>query len=214
MDIDTDTWYRRNLPRVYGFVNGFASPEVSSTIPTWDDLANPGVKWAGGENWDAQIQGPWDKATYQSSVDDLVMFEYKGPGDYDISFLSVDTTDSDGNTRSCTVERQGLPIEGAAGLAMITHLYPEAAGTQLTNGSGEQAFIWFRFGGQEQPQGTITWETNLDGSPRWHRVLPGLTGTLDPRVTGRFLCWRIESNVRGSWRVGAITIEWQPVGDP
>jgi hypothetical protein len=114
--------------------------------------------------------------------------------DWWVSVLAGSDTNSDGTPKTCTAERIGLPIEGADGMAMIREAWLDYDGTQP---------LTVTIGVQDRPDGPVTW-----GTPEvW---VPG--ASLTPRLAGRFVAVRLQSQGIGWWQVGALTIDWTKQG--
>ncbi len=103
-------------------------------------------------------------------------------------------TNSDGTPKTCTAERIGLPIEGADGIAMIREAWLDYDGTEA---------LTVTLGVQDRPDGPVTW-----GTPEV--LTPG--ASLTPRLSGRFIALRLQSQGVGWWKVGALTIDWAKQG--
>lgn len=143
--------------------------------------------------FDAIALAPSDKP-----LTEIALYESNQADDsWWVSMLDGSDTDADGVPLLCSAERIGLPIEGADALAMVTQAWLELDSTIP---------LAVTFGVQNDPDDTVSW-----GLPQtW---TPGTTRFLTPRVTGRYLAVRVESNAVGNWRLGAITLEWQRAGE-
>ncbi len=210
-NMEENTWGKKRLRRIYGFETAFIS--LTTGQPTWDELdapaavrSAPEIAWIEGVNWNGQIDGSWNKGVYQPSVPDVILLESNDTDTiWNVVAAAVASTDSDGTPKSCKARRDGIPIEGAHGLAMLTYVFPELKG-DLRDQNGVNIPLIMRFGGQEQPSDAVTWD------PAYYEVWPGKTSIIDPRVTGRFLSWQLESNGIGQWHLGALTFEWEHAG--
>lgn len=195
-----DTWTSRQLNYGYGFDSAFIT--ISATgIPEWDELAGPAVgdetHWIPGASWDDQTQTTWNQGVYRPSTQDVLVYESTVADDeWWVSVLAVSSSNSDGSPKSCIAERVGIPVEGANGLAMITECWPEVHG---------DATLKVSIGGQLAADGPVTWSGPFD-------VQAGVTQSIDPRVTGRFIALKIESFEDARWSLGAMTFAWAPAG--
>jgi hypothetical protein len=151
-----------------------------------------------GKTWDQQNDGSWNKGIYQPSVQDVLVYE---SNDADtlwwVSVIALSDSNSDGSEKLCRAERTGIPIEGADGLAMITEVWPEAVGTIP---------LRITIGGMDAENSTPVWDTPIT-------FIPGVTNSITPRITGRFICIRVESEAIGSWSLGALTYNWERAGE-
>jgi hypothetical protein len=195
------TWTTRQLNYSYGFDNAYIS--LATTVPSWDELdgaPQPGAApgWQIGVPWDQQISATWDKGVYHPSDPDVVIYE---GNDADtawwVSVVAITSTNSDGSPKTCAAERVGIPIEGADGVAMVTRLWPEVSGTIP---------IKVSVGAQMSANGPVRW----DGP---YVVTPGVTDSIAPRVSGRYIAFRVESFDVGDWELGAFTFNWERAGD-
>jgi hypothetical protein len=199
------TWGHKQLNSGYGFDSALIS--LGTAQETWDDLgpvapliAYP--RFVQGKTWDEQRDGSWNKGVYQPSVPDIVLFESDEVTDQQnplwwVSLLAIDNTNSAGSSIFCQAQRVGLPIEGADGLAMITEVWPEMTG---------DIPVTLTFGGQMTIDGDIRWDDPIT-------FTPGQDFSVTPRVTGRWLAMRVESNDRGKWRLSGMTLDWQRAGE-
>jgi hypothetical protein len=195
------TWGHRRLVNSYGF-DTILVTEATSTL-TWDQLGTPPLPKAmpmfiPGLSWDDQVDGSWNKGVYQPSVPDTIVYESNDTDDaWWVSVIGLQNTNSDGSLKYCRADRVGLPIGGADKLMMLTQVWPEMVG---------QATVRFSFGGQMTEDGPTVWD-----GPYSYTV--GSDNTITPRVTGRFLSLRVESEDIESWRLGAITYNFEPAGE-
>lgn len=234
-NLEEDTYYTYLLQNGWGFDLAFANASVSGA-PTYDDFPqgelcdedpnNPGepincvptpgyVPGAGvGPPWDpsgaydTMVGISYDKQVETPSVPDLVMYESDAADTKWWLVKRGGTTNSDGSAKLCRVGRTGLPVEGAHGIAQLNWCWPETTGG-LEDDTGEtpvEVPLAIRFGSQETEEGEVSWD------PVVQDIYPGSTQTLDPRVSGRFLAWEVESNGIGSWRLAALTLGWEPAG--
>lgn len=114
------------------------------------------------------------------------------------SLLDNSASNSLGVPLQFSVERTGIPLEGAEGLAMITEGWVEATGDADT--------IDVYIGAQ--------W--TLDDAMRWdgpHVVTPNRQQHINPRITGRYFGYRLESSSRQNWEAGSLTLRWSPAGE-
>lgn len=196
------TWGHRRLVNSYGFDTIFVTDAVGTL--TWDELGTPAPtsdpypRFVGGQPWDEQTNGTWNKGVYQPSVPDTIVYE---SNDSDtawwVSVLSFELSNSDGTPKYCMAERIGLPIGSADNMAMITEVWPEAVGS---------ATIQISVGGQISEGGTINWDGPYD-------FVVGKQASIKPRVTGRFVGIRVESQTIQPWRLGALTYDFEPAGE-
>ena len=159
---------------------------------------NPYQRMVPGKTWDQQNDGSWNKGIYQPSVQDVLVYE---SNDADtlwwVSVIALSDSNSDGSAKLCRAERTGIPIEGADGLAMITEVWPEAVGTIP---------LRITIGGMDAENSTPNWDTPIT-------FTPGVTNSITPRITGRFICIRVESEAIGNWSLGALTYNWERAGE-
>jgi len=131
-------------------------------------------------------------------LSEIVIYESdEGDVSYWVSVLDDSETDSEGNPLVCRAVRIGLPVEGADGVVMVNQAWLDIDSTIP---------VTVTFGGQNDPEGAVTW-----GTPEvW---TPGVSHTLTPRVSGRYLAVKVESQDAGRWRIGAITVNWERAGE-
>ena len=115
-----------------------------------------------------------------------------------VSVLDDSASNSLGVPLTFRVERYGMPIEGANGLAMVSEAWIEATGQADTL----QAYI----GAQWELDDVIRW----DGP---HTVTPNRLTHINPLITGRYFAFRFESAARQNWEVGSMTLRWSPAGE-
>lgn len=197
-----NTWGHKALAFGYGFDQALVT--ISADMPTWDELGEPNPlnppmqRMIPGLTWDQQRGGSWNKGVYQPSVPDLLVYE---SNDTDtawwVSVVALEDTNSSGSAKYCMAERLGIPAEGADGMAMVTEVWPEIVG---------DIPVRISIGGQLSENSAPIW----DGP---HDFIPGVTNSITPRVTGRFICIRVESQSKGRWVLGALTYDWQRCGD-
>jgi hypothetical protein len=199
---DTDTWSHKSLKYGYGFDT--ANVTLSGNLPTWDELgpvspfheANPRMDT--GLTWDQQKNGSWNKGTYQPSTPDVVIYEGNAEGSaWWVSVMALNNANSDGTAKSCEALRTGIPLEGAAGVMMIREVWPEMTGSIP---------VGISIGGME----------NLEDAPYWdgpYTFDPRYDVSITPRVTGRYMAVKVESNAIGSWNLGALTFDWAKAGE-
>jgi hypothetical protein len=72
----------------------------------------------------------------------------------------------------------------------------------MTGSAPVDIFIGSQFSEGE----TVQW----DGP---HRFIPGESQSITPRITGRFMAIRVESQYDGNWRLGALTYNVMPAGE-
>jgi hypothetical protein len=196
------TWGNRRLNFGYGFDEALVT--VSADLPSWDELASQAPlnqkypRMVGGQPWDEQTDGSWNKGVYQPSVPDILLYESNDADtSWWVSVIALSDTDSSGNPKYCRAERVGMPIEGADGMAMVTEVWPEIIGSIPVNIS---------IGGQISDGASPVW----DGP---YEFIPGVGGSVTPRVTGRFICVRVESRAAGNWNLAALTYQWERAGE-
>jgi len=195
------TWGHRRLVNSYG-LDTILVTDATSTL-TWDELGLPPVpkampRFLPGATWDEQRDGTWNKGVYQPSVPDTIVYE---TNDTDtawwVSVIGVTDLGSNGNPKYCMAERVGIPIGGADTLVMVKEVWPEMTGSAPVNIS---------IGSQMSEGENVVW----DGP---HPFTPGVSQSITPRITGRFIAVRIESQYDGNWRLGAMTYDFQPAGE-
>lgn len=198
---EENTWGHKKLNYGYGFDSAFV--RFGSALPAWDDLGVSQVTdvihpmWLQGSSWDQQTDGSWNKGVYQPSVRDIICYESNDTDtEWWVSLIGIVNTNQDGSNKSCAATRLGIPIEGADGLAMITRVWPEVQG----------GTIKFSVGAMMTPDGPPVW----DGP---YEFTPGKDFSIDPRVTGRFICLKVESFTNQEWRLGAVTFDWERAGE-
>ncbi len=203
LNLEEDTWSHRKLTFGYGFDAVYAS--LTTGQPTWDDLV-PGVtmglgvtpQWVVGGTWDSQNISPWNKGVFLPSMTDVLVYEGNAEDTaWSAALMALVNTNSDGSAKSCMAERIAIPIEGADGVSMITEVWPEIRGSAPLN---------FSIGGQMAANGEVFW----DGP---YTVQAGITESFTPRVSGRYIALRIESNTNGCWCLGSLTVNWERVGE-
>jgi hypothetical protein len=200
---EENTWSTRQLHYSYGFDSAFVT--TSTGLPTWDELgtplpiaAGPDPMWLPGGTWDEQVDGSWNKGIYQPSTRDIIVYESNDTDtEWWVSLVALVDTNFDGTPKTCLAERLCIPIEGADGLAMVTEVWPELQASIP---------VTISVGGQQAVDGEITWDSG-------HVVEPGKTNVVTPRVTGRFISFRVESFGNGRWELGALTFNWQRAGE-
>jgi hypothetical protein len=201
-DWNDNTWSQRRLNNSYGFDQAFVSS--SANIPTWDELVGPAVSggltpyFAPGVSWDQQDDGSWNTGVRNPSVREIIVYE-SNPEDtlWWVSVLTNSSVNSDGSPKSGIAERTGIPIEGADGIFMVREIWPELRGSgKITMTVGSQMAV--------------------DDSPMWGQpweVTPGVTENLPVRLSGRFLCLRVECDSPEHWKLGSITVDWEGAGE-
>jgi hypothetical protein len=199
------TWGHKALANSYGFDSALVS--LGTAKEAWDDLGPaapfiPYPRFIQGKTWDEQRDGSWNKGVYQPSVPDVILYEsdeVTDPGTplWWVSLLAIDNTNSAGDELFCQAQRVGLPIEGADGLAMITEVWPEMTG---------DIPVRLTFGAQMTVDGDLLWDAPIE-------FMPGRDFSVTPRVTGRWLAVRVESQSRGKWRLSGLTLDWQRAGE-
>lgn len=195
------TWGHRSLRNGHGF-DTILVTDATSTL-TWDELGTPQPlkampMFVGGVPWDQQTDGTWNKGVYQPSVPDTIVYETNDNNTaWWVSVITLTDGDADGNPKYCMAERVGIPIGGADQIMMLTEVWPEATGSIPMR---------FSFGGQFSEGGETVW----DGP---YEFIPGTGQSITPRVSGRFLSVRVESQSLGGWRLGALTYDFEPAGE-
>jgi hypothetical protein len=201
-NFEEDTWGHRRLSFGYGMDAVLAT--VVSGLPTWDELGavaplvQPTPFWIPGRSWDEQRDGSWNKGVYQPSVTDVLLYE---SNDTDtawwVALVAIANTDSDGQPKTCIAERVAIPIEGADGLAMVTEVWPEVRG---------DAPVEISIGSQMAANDAPIWDAPI-------AVTPGVTQSITPRLTGRYIAVRVRSQADGRWALGSLTLDWQRAGE-
>lgn len=212
-NVEEDTFALSRLNNSYGFDLGYVS-DTAVTVPKWDDFGPaapdstiPDLAWVATGTWDEQKDGSWNKGVSQPSLPDTLIYESNDADDsWWISVKNFSNSNSDGSPKYCLAQRTGIPIEGARGIVQMNWVWPEINGA-LIDDAGNDVPIKFRFGSQEVKDGTITWSGGV------FDVYPGQTETLDPRISGRYLCWEATSEGLGSWELSALTIYWESGGE-
>lgn len=190
-----NTWGHKHLT----FGHGFTSALITLTVdtPTWDELdTTPMV--GPGLTWDEQRGGSWNKGLYQPSVQDVILFESNDTNTaWWASVLALNDSNSDGTAKSCQAVRTGISLEGAPGVVMVREIWPEVVG---------DIPVSISVGGMDALGSTPVWDGPYTFDP-----LSGVSIT--PRVTGRYIAIKLDSNAIGSWKFGAMTIDWAPAGE-
>ncbi len=195
------TWGHRRLINGYGY-DTILVTDSTGTLQ-WDQLGTPTPfklqpRMDGGKTWDEQRNGTWNKGVYQPSVPDTVVYESNDDDTaWWVSVVGARDLDSLGNPKYCMAERVGIPVGGADSLVMIDRVWPEMVGSAPVNIS---------IGSQMSEGETVQW----DGP---HEFIPGQSQSITPRITGRFMSVRVESQYDGNWRLGALTYNAMPAGE-
>jgi len=95
------------------------------------------------------------------------------------------------------LERKGIPVLGAPGLAMVREVWPEVKGT---------ADLDITVYAQNTLDGPVT----SDGP---YRVESQSTPQVAPRLTGRFIGYRVSSASSGNWELDNMTYRYEPAGE-
>ena len=201
-NLEENTWGVRQLHNSYGFDNALI--ETRDGMPTWDQMG-PGVPynipapvWVQGGTWDDQTNGSWNQGVYRPSTPDIIVYESSADDTtWWVSVLAISTGNHDGTPKYCSAERIAIPIGDASKPYMVTEVWPELRGESQVN-------LWI--GAQDAPNGAVRWEGPFPFTPT-----QGVHIT--PRVTGRFLAFRIESESLGDWALGAYSVQFETAGD-
>lgn len=187
---EEDTWSVRGIGHAYGLGSG--NPDDADDSEDWDT-------WGATIPWDDRIDRPWDAPAKNHATNETVLFQSNEDNDaWWVSVLDRSTVDVDGGAVICSVERVALPIEGADGLAMIREVWPEVRGSIPS--------VQMSIGSQMAANGDITWEGPFT-------VVPNQQICITPRITGRFIAWRIHSEDVGDWAVSSLTLDWVRAGE-
>lgn len=196
------TWGHRGLVNSHGY-DTILVTDSTGTL-TWDELGLPPdpfnlqPRMESGVPWDEQRSGTWNKGVYQPSVPDTIVYE---SNDTDtawwVSVIGAQDLNSNGAPKYCMAERVGIPVGGADSLVMVDRVWPEMVGSTPVD---------FYIGSQFSEGETVQW----DGP---HRFVPGVDQSITPRITGRFMSVRVESQYDGNWRLGAMTYNVMPAGE-
>jgi hypothetical protein len=195
------TWGHRQLINSYGYDTILVTDSTGAL--SWDELGTPAPfeissRMEPGKPWDEQTSGTWNKGVYQPSVPDTVVYESNDSNTaWWVSIIGARDVDSLGNPKYCMAERVGIPIAGADRLMMVDEVWPEMTGSATVNIS---------VGSQMSEGESLIW----DGP---HQFTPGVSSSITPRITGRFLAVKVESQADGNWRLGALTYNTQPAGE-
>jgi hypothetical protein len=142
---------------------------------------------------------PYAKGPTAPEVTETIVLESNEANTaYWASILDATASSSLGVPYSSSVVRDGIALEGAEGLAMLTEAWVEATGAADTL----QAYIGAQW--------------TLDDSIRWdgpHTVTPNRETHINPRITGRYFALRFESANRQNWQIGSTTLRWSPAGE-
>lgn len=211
-NLEEKTFTSYDLRNSYGFDLGLVSA-TAETIPTWDDLSGPfqsgtiSPHWIEDGSWDAQQDGSWNKGVSQPSLPDTLVYESSDDGtQWWLAVRNFSDSNSDGTPKRCMIGRRGLPVEGAKGVVQLNWCWPEISG-RIEDSDNNELPLKMRFGAQQTLNGQITWD------PLIYDVYPDRTQTLDPRVSGRYLCWELTSEGLGSWTMAALTFGWESAGE-
>jgi len=198
-DWEENTWSQRQLSYGYGFDEAIVS--FSTNRVPWDDLDEAGSSMGGippGKIWDEQRDGPWNRGLYNPSITDILVYESNSlDTEWWVSVVAVGTTDSAGKPKTCSAERVGFPLGGTDELQMVTEVWPEIVG---------DIPVTLQFG----------YQMTDNDSPKWGKkftVTPGLTRSITPRVTGRYLAYRVESAAEGRWELASMTMNLENAGE-
>lgn len=192
-DWSSDTWSAFTVSDAYGLDELMV--RMTLTPDPWDE--------ASSKPWNDPGSTPWDRGIYAPSVTDVIVYESNretaAPGEekYWVSVRAITETDSQDSPKFVQAMRTGLPLEGVSGVAMVTRIWPEMDGNAPFK-------LWV--GGQQRLDETPVWTGPYD-------VIPRVTESIPLRVTGRFLGFRVESEVKGYWRLSALTVQHEPAGE-
>ena len=176
-----NTWTFRDLP----FVPCISFAFVPTVAPTWDDLP---VSWESmSQRW-SELRGSAESlGLYYLSAGDLQLYQAE------LSFLAG------GQTFIGQLVRTGIDLDTLTGLPtstrkMIRFIYPQMDGAGKVN---------FYVGSTNAPGGNILWkgpiELDLDVVPHQYRI--------DAVIHGRYLAFRIDHSVAGSFRLSGMDID-------
>ena len=202
LNLEENTWGVRQLHNGYGFDNALV--ESVDGVPTWDEMG-PGVPynmpeplWTQGGTWDEQTDGTWNKGVYRPSTPDIIVYESSADdASWWVSVLAIGTGNHDGTAKYCMAERVAVPIGDASRPYMVTELWPEMRG---------EAPVTLWVGSQDAPNGSVRWDGPFPFKPT-------VDVHITPRVTGRFVSLRVESEAIGDWSFGAISMQYESAGD-
>lgn len=204
-----------NTLSVYLLKNGYgfdlALIDYVVGVPQWDDISplisGPSPRWIVDGTWDEQIDASWNKGVISPSNAQTIMYESDDAGTEYWMVFRQGNTNSDGTAKACKAGRTSMPIEGIPGLAQLNWVWPEISGKLVDPvDANVEVPVIMRFGGQETPEGQITWD------PTQYQVYPDRTQTIDPRVTGRYISWEVSSEGVGEWSLGGLTFSWESAG--
>ena len=182
------------------------------------------ARWIIGASWDEQIDGNWNQGVVQPSIPSAVLYESnEDDTQWWLSVIGASTTYSNNRPKTCRVRRTGIPLLGASRLVQINEVWPEIQGKLIEaeqdgavlidpeTGESVESPIKIRIGVQDVPNGIVTWAKDKNGLD-YFKIWPESGRSIDPRITGRFLCWEIESFGIGWWSLGALTFEYEDAG--
>lgn len=188
LDSNENTWGQKELNYAYGFDLGYV--DYDATVPAWQDIATL---------WD-QYQGSWKQGQYDPSERQILC--YKSNPDNTAWWLELWTPfysgDIAGNAITSQAERITIPVEGADGMAMITGVWPEL--------TGDVSAVDFWISAQSAVGGQISY----DGP---YTITPNQTNYVTPRLTGRFVGWKLKCNQLGYWKLSSLTVNWERAGE-
>lgn len=195
LDIQENVWTTRELNYGYGADNSmvnFVEGGAGQGDDNWNsDIAN--------EDWLAWSEVIWQRSVYSPSAPVQVVYE-SNPEDtvwWVSTFVPFSWTDVDGNPLFCKVERLGAPVSGTSLRSVMGPFWFDLETTIPIK-------VWV--GGMQ----------NQGDTPRWKGPItftPGKPPVIRTRISGRYLCWRIETEQAGSWRLGSIMVNWEPDGE-
>lgn len=185
-----DSWGQMQLNRGYGFDIAYA--QLRSDARSYDDQSQAN----GAPPYDG-YKISYDKGLYQPSVPDIVVYESDEEGNYWVSFLAQSYTKHDGTPKTSGAERVCVPLEGSDGMAMVKDVW-------LDMDFDDECYV--QIGVQNRVGGDLKWGKTLT-IPR------GARPHVDPRITGRYISWRVWTYTDKPWQLAAITIDWERAGD-
>lgn len=197
-DTEKQTWGQKRLNQIYGFDTAFVTLNVESQA--WDDATLI---------WDSTEYISWDNGVYQPSVPDIIIYETNGleatDPDFEawasvvVQFRALDSSDT---PIECIAQRSGLLLSPAPNRVSVINVWPEMS---LLGALDDNVTVKFQLGMQE----------TLEGDTRWSKEFlynPQTAYKFDPRISGRYLTWRMTTEANVRWKLSAITFEFEDAG--
>lgn len=186
-------WSHKLLYTGYGFDESFIKPLANAQDPTrWDDKVG---------TWDDDLEGSWNKGDFDAYEKQLILYKADplNSTQYWIeTWHNTFFTDTNFQPIESLVGRQGLTFVTGDNIFMLKDAWLELTG------SIEKAELYF--GMQNVLDGNIHYTERFT-------VKPNETIKVSPRITGRFMGWFFEVKVIGTWRLSALTLDYELAGE-